>query len=543
MTDSPPREPTEKRVPSAATLEEQRRITGRAGVVAAGTLVSRILGLGRELILAGMFSRAVTDAFMVAFTIPNLLRQLLAEGAVSSSVLPVLANTLETEGEGRGRQYFRNVRGLSLVILVVVSIVGVVLAPWLVELFAHGTHEHPGQFERTLKLTRWLFPYILFMGTAALGVAALNTHQRFVITAFAPGLLNVAFIVCGLLLPSWFAARNIEPMMALCAGVLLGGFLQVVAQWPSLRKIGYLQAPRLTLSDPRVGETLRRMGPVLLGIGVYAVDIVIARRFLSTFDIGAQSYFGFAQRLVDFPQGIFVMALQAATLPSLAKLASRRDDEGLQHTFAHGLRLSLFVGVSASVLFACLAEPLVALLFQRGEFDAHATEQTARSLIAQGAGIWAVASVRQLLALYYALGDTKTPVLVSLLDLGAFVALAFTWSGFGHVGISAAVTGASLVQAALLVVLLRRHMRIGFLGPVLTSLLKTCVLLVPAALAARWTAHELGGAGLGTLMPGLAGASVFTLVFLPVAWLARSEELHSLADPLLRRLRRGRAPH
>jgi putative peptidoglycan lipid II flippase len=473
---------------------------------------------------------------MVAFTIPNMLRQLLAEGAVQSSVLPVLSKTLETEGPDPARQYFRHVRALSLLILLLVSALGVLLAPALVDLFAHGMHQHAGQFERTVTLTRWLFPYILFMGSAALGAAALNAHHLFAVTAFAPGLLNVSFIVCALLLPAVFMQLQIDPMMALVVGVLVGGLLQVLAQWPALFRIGYNTRPVLRLSDPLVRETLRRMGPVLIGTGIYAADLVLARRFLSGFEIGAQSYFGFAQRLVDFPQGIFVMALQTASLPSLAKLAARREPEALGETFCYGLRLSLFVGLAATALFMALAEPLVALLFQRGHFDAAATRETARALIAQGAGIWAVASVRQLLALYYAIGDTRTPMLVSLLDLGVFVALALTLSGsFGHVGVSAAVSGSSIAQAALLLMLLGRHLPLRSLAQVVPCLIKTCVALAPASALAHWTGHSLLTAGIGSWLPGLVALLVFGVVFLAVAKLVGSEELSSLVQPILKR--------
>jgi putative peptidoglycan lipid II flippase len=485
-----------------------------------------------------LFTRAVTDAFMVAFTIPNMLRQLLAEGAVQSSVLPVLSKTLETQGEEQARAYFRRVRALSLLILLGVSVLGVLLAPGLVDLFAHGSHRHPGQFERTVTLTRWLFPYILFMGSAALGAAALNAHNLFAVTAFAPGLLNVSFIVCGLALPAVFLHWQIDSMMALVVGVLVGGVLQVAAQWPSLIRIRYAARPSLDLGDPLVRETVRRMGPVLIGTGVYAIDLVLARRFLSGFEVGAQSYFGFAQRLVDFPQGIFVMALQTATLPSLAKLAARGDRHALGETFCYGLRLSLFVGLAATALFVSLAEPLVAMLFQRGHFDALATRETSLALIAQGAGIWAVASVRQLLALYYAMGDTRTPVLVSALDLAVFIALALGLSGsMGHIGVSAAVAGSSMAQAALLAALMSRHISLSSLKPVLPSLAKTCMAVVPAGVLAHWLGSSLLQAGVGLMIPGLAGSLAFGIVFLATAKLLRSPELVSLAEPLRRRLR------
>src|SRR3954447_22263213 len=227
---------------------EQRKITGRAGIVALGTLFSRLLGLGRDQAIAALFPRAVTDAFFVAFLIPNVLRQLLAEGAVQNAVLPVFAQIREREGDDAARRFFRAARGLSLSILLLVSVLGVVFAPSLVTLFADGYKDYPGQYERTVTLTRWVFPYIFFMGTAALGVAALNTYQRFVATSFAPALLNVSFIALGLGLPAFLGARGYDPALALVLAVLGGGLMQMVAQWPSLHKIGFFQTPTLELA-------------------------------------------------------------------------------------------------------------------------------------------------------------------------------------------------------------------------------------------------------------------------------------------------------
>ncbi len=283
---------------------EAKAITSRASVVASGTLLSRILGLVREQVLAATFAATITDAFFVAFLIPNTLRQLLAEGAVQNGVLPMLTKVREEEGEQRAREFYRNLRGWFIVVLLLVVVLGMVSAPLLVEVFAGGSRKYPGLFETTVTLTRWVFPYIFFMGLTALGVAALNTHRRFVVTAYAPALLNVAFIGCALLLPAWLLTHGCDPTFALTLGVLSGGLLQAVAQWPSLRAIGYHQAPRLTLTDPAVREVVRRMTPVLFGFGIYYVDVVVGRHLLSHEGIGAQSYFGFALRVCDFPQGI-----------------------------------------------------------------------------------------------------------------------------------------------------------------------------------------------------------------------------------------------
>lgn len=548
-----PADPTPAERAARAGDEERKKITGRAGIVAAGTLASRVLGLGRDIALAAVFSRWATDAFFVAFTIPNALRQLLAEGAVQNAVLPVLAQTKERDGEAAAQRFFRAMRGLSLVILFAVSVLGVVFAPELVDLFATGFRDHPGQFERTVELTRWVFPYIFFMGTAALGVAALNTHKRFVVTSFAPALLNVAFIAFALLLPGWLGARGYEEVLAMAFGALVGGLLQVVAQWPSLKAIGYFGWPSFDFRNPGVREALQRMGPTLFGIGVYYVDVVVARRFLSELGVGAQSYFAWALRLCDFPQGIFVMALQTAMLPSLSLLAARKDMLELSKTFAYGLRLALFVGLGATALFVALAEPLVVLILQRGEFDALAARETANALMAQGLGIWMVACTRQLVAVYFALGDTRTPVIVAACDFCCFVLLAVILKGsLGHVGISLAVAGASGAQMLLLWVLLSRRLDQLYTRDILRSAAKSLIAAAAAGGAGLATARAItlpvavsasatdAAPWLFRMLPGLAGAAVFGVTFLAAAKLLKSEELAAIGGPLLRRLARRR---
>ena len=531
--------------PGAAEAGERRNIAKRAGIVATGTLASRLLGLGRDQTIAALFPRGVTDAFFVAFTIPNVLRQLLGEGAVQNAVLPVLVKIREQRGEAEARRFFSAVRGVSLVALVATTALGIGFAPALVSLFAGGYASVPGELERTVLLTRWVFPYILCMGTAALGAAALNTHHRFVATSFAPGLLNVSFIALALVLPPVLGAHGYEPGLALAAGALLGGVLQVVAQWPSLKAIGYFGAPSLALRDPGVREVGRRMAPLLVGMGVYYIDVVLARRFLSELGLGAQSYFSWAMRLCDFPQGIFVMALQAAALPSLARLAARSDRDELGRTFAFGMRLALFVAIPATALFVGLAEPLVVLLFQRGEFDHEAARQTAAALVAQGSGVWLVAAVRQLLAVYYAVGDTRTPVYVAATDLVAFIVLALVLRGpLGHVGVGWAVSGSSAVQAGLLWLLLLKKVPTVAGQGIAGSVLRVAAASSAAVIAGRFVAFALDrGPQAGVVaraLPGLFGAAAFGVTFLAVAFLLKSPELVTLREEIRRKLARRR---
>jgi putative peptidoglycan lipid II flippase len=498
---------------------------GRAGVIGAGTLASRVLGLMRDMALAAVFDRDATDAWWVAFTIPNALRSLLGEGAVTSAVVPVLSEKLANDGDEAARRFFARIRGASLVALVVATVLGVVFAGPLTTLFAGGYRDRPGELERTATLTRIVFPYILFMGTAALGMAALNANRRFAVAAFAPALLNVAmlaaaaFAYCG-----WRGSGGVE---VLAYGALAGGALQVAAQWPALRRIGYVGLPSFVV-DEDVRKVLRRIAPLTLGIGIYYVDLVLSRRFLSEMGPGAQSYFSWAMRLCDFPQGIFVMALSTAALPSLSTLAARGAKDELAKTWAHGMGLAMFVAVPASVAFVAMGEPIVAVLFQRGHFDAVAAHETARALAWQGGAIWTVAAVRQTVPALYALGDTRLPVAVSALDLCAFITLALLLRGpMGHVGVSVAVAGSSAVQMALLLAGLKWRLGRVHARALGISVLRT---LGASALAgvAGWSAAGMAG--------GLAGMVAFGAVFLLAGWGMKAPELEEILGAVGRRL-------
>lgn len=507
-----------------------------------GTLFSRILGLGRDMALAAFFSRAATDAWLIAWQLPNLLRQLLAEGAVQTAVLPVLSKIRETEGEEAADRFFRAMRGLSLCVLILVSLVGVLFAPQLVSLFASGFRDDPEQFERTVELTRWVFPYIFFMGSTALGVAALNAHRRFVVTSFAPALLNIAFIVAALVLPGLLGARGHERILAMAFGGLAGGALQLVAQWPSLKKIGYLTAPSLQFNHPAVREALRRLAPTLLGIGVYLIDVMIGRRLLSELGEGSVTYFSYALRLCDFSQGIFVMALSTATLPSLASFVGKGQLDEVSRTFAYSMRLALFVGAAATVLSVSLAAPLVSTVFERGQFSAADSRETTSAFIAQGIGIFLVAGVRQLVIVFFALGKTKIPVYVAIVDLIVFAALGLGLrEQFGHVGVSLAVTGARVTQFTLLWFALRSHLPTLHSGEVARSFAKSTLASLAAGVLA-WTSIQVWPTYLpqGTLRAVVTagvGSTVFIAVFLVAARALKSEELTDTLGPLVRRLK------
>jgi putative peptidoglycan lipid II flippase len=522
---------------------ERRRIAGRAGIVALGTLVSRVLGLGRDMALAAYFSRAATDAWLIAFQIPNMLRQLLAEGAVQTSVLPVLTDVREKRGEAAARDYFRALTGLWLVLLVVVTALGMVAAPYLVDLFAHGFRSRPGQFELTRELTRWAFPYIFFMGISSLGVAALNASGRFVATSLSPALLNVAFIAFSFGLPAALALAGYPPILAMALAALVGGLAQVLAQFPSLRAIGFLEWPRWAPGHPDVREAMRRLAPSLLGVGVYYVDVVVGRRLLADLGEGAVTYFSYALRLCDFSQGIFVMALSSATLPALAASAAKGRLDELGRTFSFSLRHALFVGIPSTVLLVLLAEPIVSVLLERGSFDRLAATETSRALVAQGASVFLVAGVRQLVLVYFALGKTRVPVYVAMIDLAVFWGSSVLLTpSLGHVGVSWGVTIARVGQFALLALGLRHTLTRASVADVFPSTLKIALAGAAAGLASWLVLALLAGFdGASFALQALRlGAAVlaFALVFIGSARALRCDELDTIVGPIRRRLGR-----
>lgn len=524
---------------------DRQGLVAAAAVVGAGTLTSRMLGLLRDVALAAIFDRDATDAWWVAFTIPNALRQLLGEGAIASTVVPILSEKLAREGDDAARRFFARIRGTSLLALAVVTVLGVVFARPLTELFVGTYGGRPRELERTASLTRMLFPYIAFMGTAALGMAALNAKRRFAVAAFTPGLLNVALLIAALLLPRFFASRGQDPVLALAVGALAGGLFQVVAQWPALRAIGFADPPRFVI-DADVRRALGRIAPLTLGIGIYSIDLVISRRLLAGLGSGAQSYFSWAMRLCDFPQGIFVMALSTAALPSLSTLAAKGATRELANTWAHGMNLAMFVALPASALFVALGEPIVVALFQRGAFDAREAHETARALLWQGGAIWTVAAVRQIVPALYALGDTRTPVIVSGIDLCAFIALALGLRGsMGHVGVSVAVAGSSAVQMGLLLLALRWRLGTLCAARIARSARRTAAASVVASLAGWGVARVLTlardaptASPVLRAVPGAIGTLVFAIAFLAAAWGLAIPELDEILAGARRRLGR-----
>jgi len=517
-------------------------IVRRAGVVAAGTLSSRILGAVRDAVVAAVFALAATDAFWLAFTIPNALRVLLGEGAVSAAFVPVFTEVRERESMARAKEFYRNLIGAMAVVLLVVTVVGVVAAPWIVKGYAWGFQRDEALFETTVALTRMLFPYIFLMGLSALMMGALHASRRFAAPAFAPALLNISLIAAALLLAPILRDLGWPGIFALAFGALLGGALQLLAQLPSLGKAGLIVRPRIGFDDIYVRKCARLMVPLLAGLGVYQLNVLLSRLFASFLPTGSVSYLYYGQRLAEIPQGMFALAIASAALPSLSQAVAHGDQHEAKRLFRHALRLSLFVAVPAAVALAVLAEPATTVFFGRGRYDAAAVHETTRSLVWQAAGIWAVASVRTIVPMFHAHNDTRTPVIASALNLVAFISLSLLLMGpMQHAGLAAATTAAAVTQLVALLWLLRR--RSGSLGmrevsaSVLRILVASAVMAVVVWVGAGLGHWEMGGNDPRNLAVFAATVLAGLLSYLSVAAALGAPELRDLNAAMRRRVR------
>lgn len=436
-----------------------------ASTVSLLTLASRVTGLVRDLIMASMFgANALTDAFNVAFRIPNLFRRLFAEGAFSQAFVPVLATTKTQDGEARTRQLIANVATVLFWVLLLTCVLGVVGAPVLVWLLASG-FENGHAHEAAVLMTRWMFPYIGFMSMVALCAGVLNTWKRFAVPAATPVLLNVCMIAAALLLAPWFSARGVEPIYAMAAGVMLGGVLQLAVQLPALKKLGLLPrigmtpaAIRAAWSDGGVRRILTLMAPALLGVGVAQVSLMINTQIASYLTPGSVTWLFYADRLMEFPTALLGVALGVVLTPKLASAKAAGDSKSYSGMLDWGLRLVVLLAVPCGVGLLAFADPLVSTLFHRGALNNNDVNQIALALMGYGVGLLGLVAIKVLAPGYFASQDMKTPVkiAVAVLVLTQILNVVLVpW--IAHAGLALSIGLAALVNAGwLLIGLLRR---------------------------------------------------------------------------------------
>ena len=417
------------------------------------TLVSRILGFVRDVLIARIFGAGIaTDAFFVAFRIPNLLRRLFAEGAFSQAFVPIFAEYKNRRTAEEAREMVDHVAALLGIALFVVTLIGVIAAPLLIYVSAPGFIASPQKFDLTVELLRITFPYILFISLVSLAGGILNTHSKFSVPALTPALLNLSFIGCAL----WLAPLLDPPVLALAWAVLIGGVLQLAFQVPFLIRIKLLPRPRLRSVDTGAWRILKQMGPAVFGVSVGQVSLLINTIFASFLVTGSVSWLYYADRLMEFPAGLLGVALGTILLPSLSRHYTNNSTEEYSRLLDWGLRLTVLLTLPAALALALLSTPLVATLFYHGEFSANDVWMTRDALVAYSVGLLGLILVKVLAPGFYARQNIKTPVKIAVITLAAtqLMNLAFVIP-LQHAGLALAIGLGACLNAGLLYYKLR----------------------------------------------------------------------------------------
>ena len=489
-----------------------------ASLISVLTLASRITGLLRELLMASTFgASALTDAFNVAFRIPNFFRRLFAEGAFSQAFVPVLAAAREKDGEDATRELVSQIATVLAWALTFTCILGVVGAPVLVWAMASGLKQTPEGFEAAVFMTRWMFPYIAFMSLVALSAGILNTWKRFAVPAATPVLLNVALIAAAGWGAPWFGSMGIEPIYAMTGGVLLGGALQLSVQIPTLRRLGMLprvgwrwSSLRHAWQHPGTRRVTTLMLPALLGVSVAQISLLINTQIASHLTVGSVSWLTYADRLMEFPTAMLGVALGVVLLPQLAAARAADDADRYSGLLDWGLRLVVLLAVPSAVALLTFARPLVAVLYHYGAFTAADVQQTSLALMGYGAGLIGLIAIKVLAPGFYARQDIRTPVKIAIVVLVLTQCMNLLLVPyFAHAGLALAIGIGAMVNALwLLLGLIKRGAytpspgwaRFGLQVVAASALL--AVFLMAMTTQVNWLAFEgraLGRVGLLTL--------------------------------------------
>jgi putative peptidoglycan lipid II flippase len=503
-----------------------------ASTVSLLTLLSRITGLVREQLIAAAFGASTwTDAYQVAFRIPNLLRRLFAEGAFSQAFVPILAGHRATHGDASTHRLVGAVATALAWVLLAVCVIGVVAAPLLVWLMASGLP--PDGFDAAVQMTRWMFPYIGCMSLVALSAGILNTWKRFAVPAATPVLLNLSVIGAAWWLAPWFGRQGVQPVLALAAGVMVGGVLQLAVQVPALARLGLLPRIAVTpaglkaaLANDGVRRILRQMAPAVLGVSVAQLSLLVNTQIASHLQAGSVSWLTYADRLMEFPTALLGVALGVVLLPQLS--AARAADQGDRYSalLDWGLRLVVLLSLPCAVALLVFPEPLVAVLYHYGRFNGVDVQQTVRALMGYGAGLLGLVAIKVLAPGFYAQQDIRTPVRISIAVLvltQLMNVVLVPW--LGHAGLALSIGLAALVNAGwLLRGLVRRgsyRPSAGWAGFLLRVAAASAVMGAALAFAAQhwdWVALRAHpGERVLMLAAALAGAGGLYFAALTVA--------------------------
>jgi len=455
---------------------EHGKVRRAAGVVGFFTLASRVLGLIRDIVIAAFFGTGMAaDAFFVAFRIPNLLRRLFAEGSLTIAFIPVFTEYLTQKSRDEAFDLARTILTLLTITVAVVALSGILLSPWIVRIQAFGFGGTGDKYQLTVLLTRITFPYIFFISLVAFFMGVLNSLRHFGAPAAAPIFLNLGIIGAAYFISPYCS----EPIVGIAIGVLIGGFLQVGLQIPWVFKEGFKVFPRWQPNHPAVRRIGLLMLPAIVGSAVYQFNQFMGTLLATFLAEGSVSWLYYADRLVQFPLGVFAIAISTAALPSLSAQAAMKDLSEFQDTLNYSLGLVFFIVLPCVAGLIVLGQPIIRVLFERGAFDATATVMTNKALFFYSLGLLAFSGIRVMVSAFYALQDTKTPVKIAIVAVLANLAFSLAFMGpLKHAGLALALSLASLLQFCLLVFFLKRKIAMRNLGGVLVSAAKSALAAV-----------------------------------------------------------------
>ncbi len=391
---------------------ENSKVVKAAGIVSAATMVSRVFGLARDMVIAAFFGASwMTDAFWVAFRIPTTLSRLLGEGSLTASFIPVFTEYLHKKTKEEALELAYIAFTFLSIILTFVSVLGIIFSPFIISIIGYGFVSDPRQFALAVFLNRLMFPYIFIISLGALCMGILNSFRRFASPALSPVMWNIAIIAAALILRSFFA----EPITALAIGVLIGGVLQLALQWPFLRQCGVKLKFRFNFRHPGLKQVGLLMLPAMLGAGITTINVFVSSTLASMLPGGSVTYLFYADRIMELPLGVFAIAIGTAILPSFSKHAAADNMNELKSSISFALRLMLFLTIPSTFALMALNLPIITVLFQRGAFDVQAALCTGQALFFYGMGLWAFSVVRVFVQSFYALQDSKWPMRAAMI--------------------------------------------------------------------------------------------------------------------------------
>lgn len=419
------------------------------------TMISRVFGFVRDIVMASVFGAGVAfDAFSVAFKIPNFMRRLFAEGSFSQAFVPVLAEYQKKKTQDEMREFLNAMCGTLGLALLGVTILGMLGAPWIIRLFAPGFETAGPRYDLAVTMLRITFPYLFLISLTAFSGAILNTHSRFWVAAFTPVFFNLCMIGAAL----WISPKFTTPIVGLAWGVMAAGVVQLIFQWPFLKQLRLLPKPKIDFRDPGVKRVLKLMVPALFGVSVGQINLLVDTLFASLLVVGSVSWLYYSDRLMEFPLGVFGVAISTVILPHLSRHHASQSKESYSMTIDWGLRAVLLVGVPAGVALALMSGPMLSALFQHGHFSGYDVLMAQQSLTAFAIGITPFMLVKVLAAGFYAKQDLRTPVKVGVVAMIANTVLniILIWP-LAHAGIALATSLAAVVNSGCLFWMLKKR--------------------------------------------------------------------------------------